>query len=349
MQPGVSKDHAGGDPALTPRCTGLHPVAKGRLFWADTMSKRAKAAETKALLEGLENKLTLVRDRVAAVVLGFQTGFYLHGEGGLGKSYTVLQVLRGYDATYRLFNSRMTAKGLFKALEKAPSAVHVLEDMERLTRDRDAQGVLRSALHAQPGHDRIVTWTTATGGEERFPFSGGVIMIANTPLADLPELRALATRIAVHKLEVTDAELEALMRKLAAEGHADHRGRVDPANALTVAEHVIAECRAACCPLDLRLYVNSLADYLQWDSSHARCGWRDLVSNRVRHAAAHFREEVEARSREERLAHEREIVREICRLTPDPQERVRLWCERTHKSQPTFYRRLQEVNSKEFD
>jgi hypothetical protein len=115
-------------------------------------------------------------------------------------------VLKSLSADYRLFNSRMTAKGLFKALEKAPDAVHVLEDMERLTRDRDAQGVLRSALWAQPGHDRAVTWTTATGGEERFVFRGGVIMIANAPLADLPELRALATRIALVKLDVSDAE-----------------------------------------------------------------------------------------------------------------------------------------------
>jgi hypothetical protein len=55
-------------------------------------------------------------------------------------------------ANYRLFNSRVTAKGLFKALEKAPDAVHVPEDMGRLTKDRDARGVLRSALWAQPGH-----------------------------------------------------------------------------------------------------------------------------------------------------------------------------------------------------
>ena len=37
-------------------------------------------------------------------------------------------------------------------------------------------------------------------------FRGGLILISNRPLADMPELRALATRIEVHRLDVTDAE-----------------------------------------------------------------------------------------------------------------------------------------------
>jgi hypothetical protein len=75
------------------------------------------------------------------------------------------------------------------------------------------------------------------GGSRRpaaacFVFRGGVIMIANAPLADLPELRALPTRIALVKLDVSDAELEALMRDLAARGHSDGKhvpaGRLRP-------------------------------------------------------------------------------------------------------------------------
>jgi hypothetical protein len=300
-------------------------------------------------LAALESKLQLVRDRVAQVVGGYQTGLYLCGSGGLGKSHTVLRELDALGATYRLFNSRMTAKGLFRALEKAPDAVHVLEDMERLTHDRDAQGVLRSALWSQPGNDRVVTWTTATGGEERFVFRGGLILIANRPLADLPELRALATRIAVHRLEVADAEVAAQMRALAAEGHNDGKRRLEPAVCQEVAEHVLAQCREASCPLDLRLYVSSLADYLAWDGEHTRCHWGDLVAARVRQAAHHFREQAKSGSREERLDAERDVVRAICAQTSDRHERFRLWRERTGgKSQATYYRRLSELESGEF-
>jgi hypothetical protein len=143
-------------------------------------------------LASLERKLQLVRDRVTAVATGFQTGLYIYGTGGLGKSYTVLRRLDELKTPYKLFNSRMTARGLFRALEKAPDAVHVMEDMERLTKDPDAQGVLRSALWAQEGHDRVVTWTTERDGERHFSFRGGVILLANRPLANLPELKALA-------------------------------------------------------------------------------------------------------------------------------------------------------------
>ena len=183
-------------------------------------------------LAGVERKLQVVRDLTTGVAKGFKHGFYLHGAGGYGKSYTVLDCLRQLEVPYQLSNSRMTAKGLFRALKHAPDAIHVFEDMERLTKDADAQGVLRSAMWAQPGHERVVTWTTATDGPERFVFRGGLILIGNRPLADLPELRALATRIEVLRLEFTETEQTARMRELAGRGYrlqgkkSDRAGRV---------------------------------------------------------------------------------------------------------------------------
>src|SRR5262249_34617176 len=130
-------------------------------------------------LASLERKLCLVRDRVTAVARGFATGFYLYGAGGIGKTYTVRSHLDAIGVGSKPYTARMTAKGLFLALGKAPDAVHLLEDMERLTKDQDAQGVLRSALWAHPGTDRVITWTTAAGGEESVVFRGGIIILAN--------------------------------------------------------------------------------------------------------------------------------------------------------------------------
>ena len=76
----------------------------------------------------------------------------------------MLKKLKDLDATYHLYNSRMTAKGLFLALQRAPDATHVMEDMERLTKDPDAQGVLcavPSSGRNLKRHRRMVTWTTA--------------------------------------------------------------------------------------------------------------------------------------------------------------------------------------------
>jgi hypothetical protein len=301
-------------------------------------------------LASLEKKLHLVRDLVTAVARGYKTGLFLYGHGGVGKSYTVTQHLEKLGADHRLFNSRMTAKGLFLALERDPEAIHVLEDMERLTKDRDAQGVLRSALWAQPGHERAVTWTTATGGPLRFTFRGGLILISNRRLADMPELRALATRIEVHRLDVSDPELEALMRDLAAQGYRQGGKLVmGPEDCLEVTEHLLKECRAAGCPLDLRLQQKSFQTFLQWEADATFCQWRDLVAASGREAAHRFRHEADTASPEEKKRRRRDVLRPILAETGDVQEQECLYRERTGKSRADFFRRKRELESGEFD
>src|SRR5688572_18423884 len=80
-------------------------------------------------LARLRERLQLVRDRTGSVATGYATGLYLYGDGGVGKSYTMLDELKQRKANYVLMNSRMTGRGLFNALEKYPDAIHVLEDM----------------------------------------------------------------------------------------------------------------------------------------------------------------------------------------------------------------------------
>ena len=302
-------------------------------------------------LASLEKKLQLLRDLVTAVVKGFKNGLFLYGSGGVGKSFTVLNHLQHLESCYQLYNSRMTGKGLFLTLKHAPDAIHVLEDMERLAKDADAQGVLRTALWAQPGHERVVTWTTATDGTQRFVFRGGLILISNRPLADLPELRALATRIEVHRLDVSDAELEALMRHLAGRGYRQHDKLViGPEECLEVTEHLLRECRAAGCPLDLRLQQKSLQTYLQWESDWSNCHWRDLVTASVREATHHFRHETNTLSWEGRKMHKRNILREILREVPDDvEEQVKRYRKQAGGSRADFYRRKREVQMGDFD
>ena len=301
-------------------------------------------------LASLEKKLYVVRDQVTAVARGYKTGYYLYGTGGVGKSYTVLRHLESLDVPHLLYNSCMTAKGLFLTLAHSPDAIHVLEDMERLTKDPDAQGVLRSALWAQPGHDRAVTWTTAKDGPQRFVFRGGLILISNRPLADLPELRALATRIEVHWLEVTEAELIALMRSLAAGGYRQ-QGTVllGPEECLQVTEHLLKECRMAGCPLDLRLQQKAFQTYRQFAAEYSVSHWEDLVAASVREATCHFRHEPNTTSPEARKAQRRNAVREIVSGTRDAKEQERLYMERTGASRADFYRRKREVEAGDFD
>jgi hypothetical protein len=305
-------------------------------------------------LAKLEQKRQDVRDIVSGIAHGYDFGLYLYGSGGTGKSHTVTTHLDQIGASYRLFNSRMTAKGLFMALEDAPEAIHVLEDMERITLDKDAQGVLRSALWAQPDKSRRVTWVTAKEGKQAFTFDGGIIMIANTPLAEMAELKALGTRINVHEMEVTEAEVAAFLRDMASQGYRHKRlGSLSPAVCLEVVEFVIDQCCQAGFPLDMRLYQHSMHTYLQCQSGHAQNGWRQLVANRVRQSARHRVQDLERHTREGLLEHERDIVREILETTShlkgktQTSEQVRLFKERTGGAPATWYRRKAEVRAED--
>ena len=292
----------------------------------------------------------LLRDLITAVARSYKHGLYLYGPGGIGKSYTTLDQLKKLDVPYILFNSRLTGKGLFQALQKRPEAIFVFEDVERLTKDADAQGVLHSALWAPPGHDCVVTWTTATDGEQRFTFRGGLILISNRPLADLPELRALATRIEVHRLEIAEAGIAALMRDLASRGYRQEgKLAVAPEQCLLVTEHLLAECRAAGCRLDLRLQQKSFQTYLQWSSDCTACHWKDLVAASVREAAHHFRHEINTLPMEDKKKQRRNILRAIMAQTDDVGEQQLLYHEQTDSSRADFFRRKAEVKSKEFD
>lgn len=161
-------------------------------------------------LELLESKLDHIGDAVMGIVKHFHTGLFLYGEGGTGKSYKVLETLRALQAKYVYHNTRLTARRLVDALERAPSDIHFIEDAETLLDDKKSFGVLRAALWSQSRKkppEREITWT-AFKTNIRFIFTGGIIVISNVNLAEeIPEIRAIKTRINVLRLDLTAEEL----------------------------------------------------------------------------------------------------------------------------------------------
>jgi hypothetical protein len=87
-----------------------------------------------------EAKLHGMGDQVGAVMKSATTDVHVCGNGGVAKSFAVLNRLESLITPYRLNNSRMTGKELFLRLRDTPAVVHVLEDMERAAKDADAQG-----------------------------------------------------------------------------------------------------------------------------------------------------------------------------------------------------------------
>lgn len=296
----------------------------------------------------LEKKFQVVRDRTAAVAAGQETGFYLYGTGGCGKSHTVLGELNERGVPYKLWNSRMTDRGLYNALEKFPDAVHVLEDMEQLFRGSGARGVLRSALWSQSQRqddspsERLVTWTTHEM-EHSFIFTGGLIFTANRPFPDVPELQAVKTRIAYMQLSVSDNEIIAMMRKISLGGFQSGPDFIQPEECMEVCDHVIDECMGLNRVLDLRMFINSLSDYAQWRECQSGCHWRDLVSARIKERPTRIIEAKSASDRNKQKSDELQLAAELRDTIEDWQERVQVWKEKTGKSKATLYRRLEQL------
>lgn len=311
--------------------------------------KRSLSVMDLKCLERLDAKWQIVRDCTASVATGRSTGFYLFGNGGVGKSHNVIAELRRHAVPFKVFNSRMTGRGLFDTLRRYPSAIHVLEDMEHLFNERSAVGVLRSSLWGQrvPGRagpmERLVTWTTNKTQYE-FWFTGGLIFTANRPFPDRPELDAIKTRIAYLHLEVDDAEMVALMRNVALEGYASGEDVMTAEECGTVCDFVVNESIGLNRSFDMRLLTRGFNCYLQWRECDCGSDWQDFIAALVRERPVRFREPPQSSSkREMQKNRELQLAKELAASELDRHERVRRFVEGTGKSPATYYRRVEQL------
>jgi hypothetical protein len=301
--------------------------------------------QDREVLVQLERKLQVHRDRVAGVAKGYYGGYLNTGRGGTGKSYAAIETLEKSGAPYVLHNSHLTPRGLFDELALNPSAVHVVEDAEEGLHNRVTLGILRSATWGSRRNregrlERLITWRIHGAGME-VVFDGGIILICNRKLSELPEAQALATRIPCVNLPVTDREIAALMRSVAMKGHHIGDSALAPAECSEVAEFVISESARLNRQLDMRVLINGFADRLQADDHDAGCGWRDLIASTLRGRPSVVENIEPVGLRQQRKAHELEIARQIVQLPR--QERLRVWQEQAEASEATLYRRLAEL------
>lgn len=318
-------------------------MSKARKTAKKTKQQWDLTSDDWGFLRAVEAKFEQVRDYVRGVVYEYSTGFFLFGEGGIGKSYSVLGELKRLGAPHRLHNSRMTGRGLVEALGRAPSQIHVIEDAESMMADSRAIGVLRSALASQSTErppERQVTWT-ALNTRIEFTFTGAIIIISNQDLRTRsPEIRALASRLRVAHLDTTDGETKALMKKIASEGFQYGNDFLAPSQCWDVCEFICQHFESLARRLDLRLLRGGFLDYLQCLNGQATGEWQDLVLARMQERVLS-----NYKGRPERKAEESEIAIEIQKKFASGKDREREWSERTGLSARGFYRALQRAGT----
>jgi hypothetical protein len=122
------------------------------------------------------------------------------------------------------------------------------------------------------------------------------------------------------------------------------RTEITPEETRAVAHFLIGEMLRLGCRFDLRLFVNkALPSYQQWKDDETESDWRDLVTASIEEHLVAVRHVDERPSRADRKHDEHALLREILRNHDTREERVRVWTERTGKSERAFYRRLAEM------
>lgn len=155
------------------------------------------------------------------------------GEGGLGKTYTVMKTLRDtglkditkmeigakFDGQkgYVVVKGYSTAKGLYRTLYENRNQIIVFDDCDSVLRDPVAVNILKAALDSYD--ERVVTWNAeGWGGDDDLPksfmFEGGVIFISNMPKSKIPQ--AIRSRAMCADVGMTRAEVIERMRVIAA-------------------------------------------------------------------------------------------------------------------------------------
>lgn len=296
--------------------------------------------------ESLQLQLKIVTDRVRAVAAGKSSGLYLFGRPGTAKTFTVRTTLDALGIAYEYEAGRLTPIGLFELLAEHPGKILVLDDVSSLFESTSAVQILLAALGNQPG-GRKVRYKTARV-DRVVDFTGGVIAISNLALIGHQTrlLQALQDRIHVIQYEPTDEQVISLMRHLADQSLRDVRA----ADANMVLDFLLAECQRREIPPSLRLFFDkAIPDFQLHRAQLCELDWRDLIVSDLEqqliqpvHPALDLR-------RSDEIASERRLAAEIYQRFPNREQRVQEWKQKTGKGQASFYRRLKEVESSNWD
>lgn len=281
--------------------------------------------------------VALLADRVRSVAKGYQTGAYVTGRPGSGKTHTVRRILDECQANYVFLNGRVSPAALFQEIEDRPESLLVIDDVPLLFNNAQAAQILMAAIGGDPGVPRWVTYSTKTL-RSKVDFQGGIVAVSNRPLRHDPVGSALASRLATLEHEPTDEMLISFMKSESRKGMKD----VTAKECSMVLEYIIDVCRSGDHRIDLRHYFKGIEDYRCWKSETCESDWRILVRSSVRRVGADDLPPMPV-SRSETKAAEHEIVRELHerRLARDILEIE--WRQRTGKEMDSYYRRKREL------
>lgn len=168
----------------------------------------------------INERFDFVCDLVSMLSNGVQPSIIITGEGGLGKTYTVLSTLNkcGYidistdddsdsiaPNSYRVIKGHSSPKGLYRTLYENRNNVVVFDDCDSVLNDPVSLNLLKGALDSYD--KRIISWKVDMKDDDlprSFEFQGRIIFISNRPSSSIDQ--AILSRSMTVDLSMTAQE-----------------------------------------------------------------------------------------------------------------------------------------------
>jgi len=190
----------------------------------------AKASEF-----GINERFAFVEQMVNMVAKKTIASAIITGQGGLGKTHTVLKALKSHgmqDTTdlaqfevgarintpkaFRLIKGFSTAKGLYRTLFEGNGQVLVFDDCDSVLKDPVALNLLKGALDSYG--DRWISWNADFKDDDlpkTFKFTGTIVFISNMDLDRVDQ--AVKSRAMCVDLSMTQEQKVERMETLVAD------------------------------------------------------------------------------------------------------------------------------------
>ena len=173
---------------------------------------------------GINQRFAFVEQMVDMIVQKTLPSAVITGEGGLGKSYTVLKSLEKNGFTnitdlanfevgskinksksYTVVKGYSTAKGLYRTLFENNGMVIVFDDCDSILKDDVAKNLLKGALDSYS--KRYISWMADMRDDDlprSFEFTGSIVFVSNMALDKIDQ--AIRTRSLVVDLTMTEEQ-----------------------------------------------------------------------------------------------------------------------------------------------
>lgn len=173
----------------------------------------------------INQRFGFVEKIVGMVATGVQPSTIITGQGGLGKTYTVMKTLQAnglkdfneviqklpvgatipMKTVYVTIKGYSTPKGLYRTLFENQNATIVFDDCDSILKDPVALNLLKGALDSYG--KRIISWNAESFGKDddlprSFEFKGRVIFISNMDQDKIDQ--AIRSRSMMIDLSMTD-------------------------------------------------------------------------------------------------------------------------------------------------